>query len=198
MGGQPNLVPDGIRALDLDLLDPGLEGHGFAVEQVAVGSAGSAARGTDPGRRGWHSLRPTRCGSCVREQRLAMPGNETPATSYGQASLTGAQWSPFMYQIDGIEIPRCGSFASSAPPVVVRPGETTQLFEPMPCMPTSHRPGPVRRAADRVAEAGDARQPVAALVIRRSVCADRRLVSSFSRSRCRALGRARSPGRPSG
>ena len=45
---------------------------------------------------------------------------------------TGAQCRPLMYQTDGIEMPRCGSFASSAPPVVDIAGPTTQSFEPMP------------------------------------------------------------------
>ncbi len=37
-----------------------------------------------------------------------------------------------MYQTDGIEMPRCGSLASRAPPVVEIDGATTQLFEPIP------------------------------------------------------------------
>src|SRR5512143_2134993 len=72
------------------------------------------------------------------------PGNETPATSYGQAASTVRQCNPFMYQIDGIELPRCGSFASSAPPVTDSDGATTQLFEPIPWSeaspPASSRP----------------------------------------------------------
>ena len=60
------------------------------------------------------------------------PGKETPATSYGQAAPTVRQCSPFMYQIDGIEMPRWGSLASSAPPLTERDGATTQLFEPIP------------------------------------------------------------------
>ena len=60
------------------------------------------------------------------------PGNETPATSYGQAVDTVRQCSPLRYQIDGIEMPRCGSFASSAPRLADMAGPTTQSLEPIP------------------------------------------------------------------
>src|SRR5512141_495929 len=77
------------------------------------------------------------------------PGKETPATSYGQAVSTTRQCRPFMYQIDGIEIPRCGSLASSAPPVTDIEGATTQLFDPTPW--SDARPSASSRPAIRSA-----------------------------------------------
>ena len=61
-----------------------------------------------------------------------VPGNDTPATSYGQADETVRQCRPFMYQTDGIDRPRCGSLARRAAPVALFEGATTQLFDPMP------------------------------------------------------------------
>mgnify|MGYP002261449066 CR=1 FL=1 len=40
-----------------------------------------------------------------------VPGKVTPATSYGQAVLTGRQWRPLTYHTDGMLNPRCGSLA---------------------------------------------------------------------------------------
>ena len=45
-------------------------------------------------------------------------------------SVTVRQWRPFMNQTDGIAIPRCGSFARSAPPDSLFAGAMTQSFEP--------------------------------------------------------------------
>ena len=61
-----------------------------------------------------------------------------------------------MYQIDGIEMPRCGSFASSAPPVADMAGPTTQSLEPIPwseARPAAASNPAVWRTA--LAEAGD-------------------------------------------
>ena len=66
-------------------------------------------------------------------------GNETPATSYGQAVETTRQWRAFMYQMLGIWTPRWGSFARRAFPVALCAGPTTQLFEPTPGWPERRR-----------------------------------------------------------
>jgi hypothetical protein len=58
------------------------------------------------------------------------PGNDTPVTSYGHPSAILRQCNPFMNQIDGIPMPRCGSLARSAPPDSVNDGARTQLFDP--------------------------------------------------------------------
>src|SRR6476660_894828 len=90
------------------------------------------------------------------------PGKLPPATSYGHASSTTAQCSPFTYQMDGIEIPRCGSLARSAPPVADICGATTQSFEPRPR--SDAMPSPLSRPAIRSAPdpaAATARQPSA-------------------------------------
>src|SRR6185503_5116813 len=47
-------------------------------------------------------------------------------------SETVRQCKPLMYQIEGIETPRCGSLARRAPPVCDIPGPTTQSLEPIP------------------------------------------------------------------
>src|SRR5450759_560222 len=55
------------------------------------------------------------------------PGKLTPSTSYGQAAETPRQRRPFMYQMPGIWIPRCGSLARSAWPVALLDGATGLL-----------------------------------------------------------------------
>ena len=79
---------------------------------------------------------------------MGAPGNETPATSYGQAAPTVRQCKPFMYQIDGMDTPRWGSLANSAWPVALFDGATTQSFEPTPWLDA--RPPPPSRPAIRV------------------------------------------------
>src|SRR5262245_22413892 len=69
-----------------------------------------------------------------------MPGNDTPLTSNGQALDGVRQCNPFMNQTDGIEMPRWGSFASSAVPVSLFDGATTQLFDPTWWSPAIPRP----------------------------------------------------------
>src|SRR5512138_3533326 len=67
------------------------------------------------------------------------PANENPAASNGQAGPFGLQCRSTWYQIDGIWIARCGSFASSGLPVVVSFPETAHEFDPMPspCGPST-------------------------------------------------------------
>src|SRR5450759_781110 len=65
------------------------------------------------------------------------PGKLTPSTSYGQADETPRQRRPFMYQMLGIWIPRCGSLARSAWPVALLDGATTQSLEPTPGWPNA-------------------------------------------------------------
>src|SRR5450759_1159432 len=65
------------------------------------------------------------------------PGKLTPSTSYGQAAEMTRQRRPFMYQMLGIWIPRCGSLARSAWPVALLDGATTQSLEPTPGCPNA-------------------------------------------------------------
>src|SRR3972149_8122829 len=62
------------------------------------------------------------------------PGKATPTTSYGAPTRL------LTCQIDGICASRWGSLASSAPPLLERPGATTQLLLPAAGIP-------VKRAA---------------------------------------------------
>src|SRR6476661_5009962 len=60
------------------------------------------------------------------------PEKVKPDTRKGHAWLTWRHWRLTCDQMPGIDSARCGSFASSGLPVVVREPETTHEFEPMP------------------------------------------------------------------
>src|SRR6478735_10384678 len=63
------------------------------------------------------------------------PEKVKPDTRKGHAWLTWRHWRLTCDQMPGIDSARCGSFASSGLPVVVREPETTHEFDPMssPC-----------------------------------------------------------------
>src|SRR5512134_3820303 len=68
------------------------------------------------------------------------PAKEKPATSKGHASVYGLQCRSTWYQIDGIWMSRCVSFARIGLPLAVSLPETAHEFEPIPSLIGPSRP----------------------------------------------------------